>query len=207
MPANVSRGFAHVKMRQTLMKADWTLSSRWSPPSIRAHRGHRAALWTRNARQWWAPAPVCASRTTRLWKMAAVQPGTAGTSSLLCVWALLLPPLAVSLGRRVPAVQHGAGGHVAQQPVHPLRVLADLHHQLGSVHREEHVRQLRPGDPGQIFAEGERPLVPVCSVLVQGSCVRPKLNCWFNLRSFCTNEDANKNNRNDGRSKTTRAFN
>lgn len=73
--------------------------------------------------------------------------------------ALLLPPpppLAVSLGRRVAAVQHGAGGHVAQQPVHPLRVLADLQHQLGSVHREERVRQLRPGDPGPVLAEGER---------------------------------------------------
>ena len=66
---------------------------------------------------------------------------------------------AVSLGRRIPAVQHGAGGHSLgpQHPVHPVRVLADLHHQLGAVHREEHVRQLRAGDPGQIPAEGERP--------------------------------------------------
>lgn len=76
----------------------------------------------------------------------------------LCVTELL-PLLAVSLGRRIPAVQHGAGGHslVPEHPVHPLRVLADFHHQLGAVYREEHVRQLRSGDPGQIFAEGERP--------------------------------------------------
>lgn len=73
----------------------------------------------------------------------------------LCCDALF----AVSLGRRIPAVQHGAGGHSLgpQHPVHPVRVLADLHHQLGAVHREEHVRQLRAGDPGQIPAEGERP--------------------------------------------------
>lgn len=82
----------------------------------------------------------------------------------LC-WFFFLPELccdalfAVSLGRRIPAVQHGAGGHSLgpQHPVHPVRVLADLHHQLGAVHREEHVRQLRAGDPGQIPAEGERP--------------------------------------------------
>lgn len=81
--------------------------------------------------------------------------------SILCVTELCWCPLAVSLGRRIPAVQHGAGGHslVAQQSVHPLRVLADLHHQLGAVHREERVRQLRSGDPGQILAEGERPSI------------------------------------------------
>lgn len=57
---------------------------------------------------------------------------------------------AVSVGRRVPAVQHGAGGHplVPEHPVHSLRVLADLHRQLGAVHGEEHVRQLRSGDLG-----------------------------------------------------------
>lgn len=67
-------------------------------------------------------------------------------------------PLAVPVGRRIAAVQHGAGGHafVAQHAVHPLRVLADLDHQLGALHRKERVRQLRSGDPGQIPAEGER---------------------------------------------------
>lgn len=71
----------------------------------------------------------------------------------------MLPSLdAVSLGRRIPAVQHGAGGHslVPQHSVHPLRVLADLHQQLGAVNREERVRQLRAGDRGQILAEGEK---------------------------------------------------
>lgn len=80
----------------------------------------------------------------------------------VCVSAeLCWCPLAVSLGRRIPAVQHGAGGHplFPQHSVHPLRVLADLHHQLGAVHREEPVRQLRSGDPGQILAEGERPAI------------------------------------------------
>lgn len=80
----------------------------------------------------------------------------------VCVTAeLCWCPLAVSLGRRIPAVQHGAGGHplFPQHSVHPLRVLADLHHQLGAVHREEPVRQLWSGDPGQILAEGERPAI------------------------------------------------
>ena len=31
----------------------WTLSCRWSLPSIRAHREPPAAVWTLNARQWW----------------------------------------------------------------------------------------------------------------------------------------------------------
>lgn len=84
---------------------------------------------------------------------------TFAASVCMCVLTADACPLAVSLGRRVAAVQHGAGGHslVPQHTVHSLRVLAHLHHQLGAVHREEHVRQLRSGDPGQIPAEGERP--------------------------------------------------
>ena len=31
----------------------WTLSYRWSPPSIRVHREPRAAVWTLTTRQWW----------------------------------------------------------------------------------------------------------------------------------------------------------
>ena len=65
----------------------------------------------------------------------------------------------VSLGRRVPAVRHGAGGQPldAQPAVHALGVLAHLHRQLGALHHggQERVRQLRSGDPGQIPAEGE----------------------------------------------------
>lgn len=73
------------------------------------------------------------------------------------LWKHLIPS-AVSFGRRVPAVQHGAGGHplVPEPPVHPLGVFTDLHRQFGAVHREESVRQLRSGDPGQILAQGER---------------------------------------------------
>lgn len=84
---------------------------------------------------------------------------TGGVWPLWGITLLMLPSLdAVSLGRRIPAVQHGAGGHslVPQHSVHPLRVLADLHQQLGAVNREERVRQLRAGDRGQILAEGEK---------------------------------------------------
>lgn len=66
----------------------------------------------------------------------------------------------VSFGRGVPALQHGAGGHPlsSQHSFHSLRVLTDLHRQLGAFHREERVRELRPGNPGQILAKGE-PLI------------------------------------------------
>lgn len=95
---------------------------------------------------------------------------------IVCVTELCWCPLAVSLRRRIPAVQHGAGGHslVPQHSVHALRVFADFHHQLGAFHREEHVRQLWSGDLGQIPAEGESP----STYLHYEGTNRPKIIFW-----------------------------
>ncbi|KAK7896272.1 hypothetical protein WMY93_021597 [Mugilogobius chulae] len=104
--------------------------------------------------------------------------------------APMVSPLFISLGRRVTAVPRGAGGHalVPQLALHAVGVFAHVHGQLRRVHGEERVRQLRPGDSGQISAEGEQPYM--ARALLECSVCRTSLrqhsSCYIkNKEIFC----------------------
>lgn len=133
--------------------------------------GPRAAMWLESADE--VRMRQSTNKNGDISKRGWRSPGEACFVCLLsCADALF----AVSLGRRIPAVQHGAGGDplVSQHSVHPL-LLANLHRQLCAVNREEPVRQLRSGDPGQILAQGE-------------SMTRKELSCLLYLK--CLYQDA-----------------